>query len=64
MDCLAEYKAAPGKNNAYGIINVDERLRLTFGDRSGLHYEENSSGGVTAEIIVEEPLDNEETDDG
>ena len=59
-----EYKTAPGKSNAYGIINVDERLRLTFDGQSGLHYEENPSGGVTAEIIVEEPLGNEETDDG
>ena len=58
-----EYKATPDKNTAYGIINVDERLRLTFGGRSGLHYEENPDGGIVAEIIIQEPLDNEGKDD-
>ena len=37
----------------YGIHNVNERLRLYFGTNSGLSYDENEWGGLTATIKIE-----------
>ena len=36
----------------FGIKNVNDRLRLKFGDKYGLKYEETPGGGVTAIITI------------
>jgi two-component system sensor histidine kinase YesM len=44
-------------HSGYGIVNVDERLKLAFGPKSGLFYTENPDGeGITAEIRMEQKL--------
>lgn len=42
---LTDEEAMP--NSGYGIYNVNNRIRLSYGMRYGLHYEINPSGGVT-----------------
>ena len=40
----------PVKKGKYGIRNVQQRLKLYFGDRCGILFETNASGGLTTEI--------------
>ena len=35
----------------YGIHNVHERIRLSFGDRYGLHFESRPDRGTTVEVL-------------
>lgn len=48
-----------GKGAAYGIKNVNNRLKHAFGEKYGLYYKNNEDGGVTAVITI--PYDNKET---
>jgi len=48
-----EYSEAEG--SSYGIRNVNERLKLYYGEQCGVSFEENESGGVTA--IIKARLD-------
>ncbi|MBD2867148.1 cache domain-containing sensor histidine kinase [Paenibacillus arenilitoris] len=41
-----------GKPEGNGIRNVDQRLRLVFGDRYGLRYEPNGDGGIRAVLAI------------
>lgn len=62
-----EYRLASSGKPAYGIINVDERLRLTFGEHSGLRYSETSEGSIVAEIWIwekEEAQDDADSNEG
>ena len=34
-------------DNGYGIFNVNNRIRLSYGKDYGLRYEINASGGIT-----------------
>ena len=43
---LSEGEAAP--HSGYGVFNVNNRIRLSYGKGYGLHYVINESGGVTA----------------
>lgn len=46
-----EYRrTAEGSSSGYGIYSVQERIRLMFGADSGLAFEENETGGITAVI--------------
>lgn len=36
--------------HGYGIFNVNDRIRLSYGREYGLHYEINSEGGITVEL--------------
>ena len=40
------------KTDSIGILNVQKRIRLLCGKEYGLSYTENSSGGVTAHILL------------
>lgn len=37
-------------DHGYGIFNVNDRIRLSYGERYGLTYAQNDRGGVTVEI--------------
>lgn len=47
-----EYKAPSDGRRAYGIINIDERIRLSYGDSSGLKYKKTPEGWLVAEIWI------------
>lgn len=50
MNCsISEYD----KDFGYGIRNVNKRIELMFGKEYGLHYQQNSWGGVT--VIIHLP---------
>jgi len=40
-------------NGELGIKNVNMRIKLRFGENSGLYYEKNEMGGTTAVILIE-----------
>ncbi len=53
MNCsISEYD----KDFGYGIRNVNKRIELMFGKEYGLHYQQNSWGGVT--VIIHLPSNN------
>ncbi|MFD0673841.1 sensor histidine kinase [Cohnella sp. GCM10027633] len=52
----------PQTKGGYGIRNVDGRIRLLYGPRFGLRYDNNGWGGMTA--IVTLPLPPQPSDDG
>lgn len=55
MNCsISEYD----KDFGYGIRNVNKRIELMFGKEYGLHYQQNSWGGVT--VIVHLPSNKEQ----
>ncbi len=55
MNCsISEYD----KDFGYGIRNVNKRIELMFGKEFGLHYQQNSWGGVT--VIVHLPSNKEQ----
>ena len=35
-----------------GVFNVNERLKLYFGDECGLHYQPSSMGGTGIEMLL------------
>ncbi len=39
-------------SHGYGIFNVNDRIRLAYGPKYGLHYSLNESGGVTVEAVL------------
>ena len=42
---------ATGSNDhGYGIFNVNDRIRLSYGREYGLHYTGNESGGITVRL--------------
>lgn len=42
------------RRTSIGIVNVQRRLKMFYGEECGLHYTENKDGGVTAHIIIKE----------
>lgn len=40
------------ENRGYGIRNVNERLKLYFGEDCGLNFEDNEYGGITVTVKV------------
>lgn len=42
---------APGKAG-YGLTNVHQRLRLTYGPEAGLHFTRNEAGGLTVTVRI------------
>ncbi len=40
-------------SHGFGIRNVNERLRLHFGEKSGLSYSTNCHGTLTAQIVID-----------
>ena len=36
--------------HAYGIVNVNDRIRIAYGDEYGLHYEKRAGGGTVAVV--------------
>ena len=45
---------APGEHgydHGYGIFNVNDRIRLSYGREYGLRYEINDRGGITVELV-------------
>ena len=52
----AANEGAPGAdgNSGYGIVNVDRRIRLYFGDDYGVNVTDRDSGGV--KVIIELPV--------
>ena len=51
---LSDYakKASKLEGNSIGILNVQKRIKLLCGHECGLHYSENSLGGVTAHLVL------------
>ena len=47
------------EGNSIGILNVQKRIKLLCGKKCGLWYTENSTGGVTAHLLL--PIIEEET---
>ena len=45
------------EGNSIGILNVQKRIKLLCGREYGLSYTENSTGGVTARLLL--PLNEE-----
>lgn len=45
-------KASKLEGNSIGILNVQKRIKLLCGRECGLHYSENSLGGVTAHLVL------------
>lgn len=39
-----------GKEQGYGVRNVNRRLKLLFGVRYGLRYAKNDAGGITVTV--------------
>lgn len=50
---LTEESDAP--DSGYGIFNVNNRIRLSYGKQYGLHYEINPAGGITVTLTC--PVD-------
>ena len=38
------------EGNSIGVVNVQKRIKLLCGKEYGLHYTENTDGGVTAHM--------------
>ena len=38
-------------DHGYGIFNVNDRIRLSYGREYGLHYRINECGGITVELV-------------
>ena len=56
---LAYAKQAPKLDgNSIGILNVQKRIKLLCGREYGLWYTENSTGGVTAHLLL--PINEED----
>ena len=53
-DLLRHYdKQAPKlEGNSIGILNVQKRIKLLCGRECGLWYTENTTGGVTAHLLL------------
>jgi len=49
---LQKIECEETSNKSYGIRNVNERLKLYYGEQSGISFEENEYGGVNAIIKV------------
>lgn len=47
---LHKIQSGETEGNSYGIKNVNERLKIYYGEQCGISFEENASGGVTAVI--------------
>ena len=39
------------RDHGYGIFNVNDRIRLSYGREYGLHYRINEYGGITVELV-------------
>lgn len=42
----------PQKANGYGLINVNQRIKLFFGDSYGIHIESSHESGTTATVTI------------
>ena len=42
----------PQKANGYGLINVNQRIKLFFGDSYGIHIESSCESGTTATVTI------------
>lgn len=53
-DMLADYMKYDSdvSTGSIGVLNVQKRIKLLCGKKSGLSYEENEEGGVTAVILL------------
>ena len=53
-EILLHYSKQPAKleGNSIGILNVQKRIKLLCGREYGLRYTENSTGGVTAHLML------------
>jgi len=52
---IDEYLRRGPSNGSIGLKNVDERLRLNFGDAYGIRIEANPGGGTR--VLIRQPLD-------
>lgn len=52
----------PVKKGKYGIRNVQQRLKLYFGEQCGITFSTNESGGLTTEIRLGKKQTNQEGD--
>ena len=48
---LADYSARE-YTEGYGLFNVNNRIRLTYGNDYGLHYRRNDEGGITVILSI------------
>ena len=39
-------------SNSYGIRNLNDRIKQTYGEKYGLRYVENEDKGITAVILI------------
>ena len=53
-----------GRDHGYGIFNVNDRIRLSYGREYGLHYRINEYGGITVELVCPAVTQSEEEADG
>ena len=44
----------PGKKGGYGLRNVNQRIKLTFGDKYGLHIDSELGTGTSVRIYLPE----------
>lgn len=54
---------AKAYGHGYGIFNVNDRIRLSYGSDYGLHYQINASGGITVTLCCPAVAWNEEYED-
>ena len=53
-----------GRDHGYGIFNVNDRIRLSYGREYGLHYRINEYGGITVELVCPAVTQSEEEAEG
>lgn len=49
-----EQKERTNEVTAYGTLNVNDRIRIAFGDACGLHYEQRPGGGTIAVLRMKQ----------
>ena len=50
LNAALSQPAAKEYDHGYGIFNVNDRIRLSYGAEYGLHYQINESGGITVTL--------------
>lgn len=50
LNSWLKMKERDSKVEAYGILNVNDRIKIAYGDEYGLHYEKRTGGGTIAVV--------------
>jgi two-component system sensor histidine kinase YesM len=52
LNHLLQLKERPKDTEAYGVLNVHDRIRYSFGDQYGLLFKPREKGGTIVEIVL------------